>query len=110
MFDDNQAPLGNGGAVAALPDNLFILPARTAANTTLSVTASVSYGNTTAGNGGALLLDSATGTISNNVYLGNHVNLGNSVYGLDSIINGSSASPVVKWSLCSVVGQFRPGR
>lgn len=93
FFSENHAPGGDGGAIASLPDSVFSIPERTVANTRLSATGSQFLANSTAGNGGAIYLDDSTATINANVYLGNHATLGNSIYGIDSIINGDSTSP-----------------
>jgi len=95
QFIGNKAPLGNGGAIASLPDDVFSFAARTVANTTLVVTGSDFHDNSTGGKGGAVYLGKSTGTLNSNKYGGNHANLGKAIYGLDSIINGSSTSPLV---------------
>ena len=94
-FVGNEAA-GNGGAIASLPGALLTIATRTVANTTVSATSSNFKDNSAAGNGGAIYLGASTATISNNAYEKNHAALGNSLYGVHSIINGSSTSPVIQ--------------
>jgi len=94
-FVGNEAA-GNGGAIASLPGSVLTIPTRTVANTTVSATSSDFKDNAAAGNGGAIYLGASTATISNNAYEKNHAALGNSLYGVHSIINGSSTSPVIQ--------------
>ena len=91
----NSAPLGNGGGIGSLPDTLFNIPARTVANTRLSVTGSNLHNNSAGLNGGGIYLNESTATISGNSLGGNHASIGLALYGLNSIINGSSVSPVI---------------
>lgn len=95
-FAGNQAPNGNGGAIASLPEFAFSIPERTVGSTMLSVTTSAFLGNSAGGDGGALYLNDSTATINRNAYNSNTAVLGNSIYGLDSIINGSSTSPYIQ--------------
>ena len=95
-FVGNQAPRGNGGAIASLPGAIFSIPARTVANTTLSVTSSTLEENAAGGNGGAIYLDASTATIKANEYEQNRAALGDSIYGVGSLINGSSISPFIR--------------
>jgi predicted outer membrane repeat protein len=95
-FVGNTAPAGNGGAIASLPGFVLSVPARTVANTTLSATRSTFEENSAGGNGGAIYLEASTATIRRNAYEDNQAGLGHSIYGVGSIINGSSASPVIK--------------
>ena len=94
-FIGNAAPGGNGGGIASLPETVFSIPARTVANTTLNVAGSALHDNSAGGNGGALYLNASTATLNGNVSGGNHASLGKAIYGLNSVINGSSASPVI---------------
>jgi polymorphic membrane protein len=96
QFTGNAAPLGNGGGVASLPDTLFNIPARTVANTRVSLTESDLHDNSAGSNGGAIYLNVSTATLSGNKAGGNHATLGKAIYGLDSIINGSSVSPFIR--------------
>jgi hypothetical protein len=95
-FVGNQAPRGNGGAIASLPGALFTIAARTVANTTLSATSSEFEEHSAGGNGGAIYLHASTATIRSNEYEGNRAALGNSIYGVGSIINVRTTSPVIK--------------
>jgi predicted outer membrane repeat protein len=95
-FIGNEAPAGNGGAIASLPGLVLSIPTRTVANTTLSATSSHFKGNSAGGNGGAIYLDASTATITSNAYKANRAFLGRSIYGVDSLINGSSTSPFIK--------------
>ncbi len=95
-FVGNQAPNGNGGATASLPDSVFTIPQRTVASTTLTATTSAFLGNSTGGNGGAFYLNGSTATIKTNAYVGNSAVLGKSIYGVNSIINGNSTSPFIQ--------------
>jgi predicted outer membrane repeat protein len=95
-FVGNKALAGNGGAVASLPGLVFSIPERTVANTTVSAISSSFKENSAEGDGGAIYLDASTATLDTNVYAGNHAALGKSIYGIGSIINGSSISPLIK--------------
>jgi len=66
------------------------------ANTTLFVTSSTLEENAAGGNGGAIYLDASTATIKANEYEENHAALGDSIYGVGSLINGSSISPFIR--------------
>jgi predicted outer membrane repeat protein len=95
-FVGNRALMGNGGAIASLPGSVLNIPERTVANTTLSAIASRFDENVAAGDGGAIYLDASTATFSANVYAENQAAEGNSIFGIGSIINGSSSSPFIK--------------
>jgi predicted outer membrane repeat protein len=95
-FVGNKAVTGNGGAIASLPGLIFTIPERTVANTTLSAISSYFKDNSAEGYGGAIYLDASTAILRANVYAANHAALGKSIYGTDSVINGSSISPVSK--------------
>ena len=96
FFSGNQAPGGNGGAIASLPASAFTIPERSVADTILSATTSRFLGNSTGGNGGSIYLDESTATLNADVYSANHAAIGNSIYGIDSIINGSSTTPFIR--------------
>ena len=66
------------------------------ASTAVSVTGSTFTRNSAGGNGGAIYLDRSTATIGSNTYGGNRADLGPSLYGIDSIINGDPTSPVIQ--------------
>ena len=106
-FVGNQAPRGNGGAIASLPGAVLSIPTRTVANTTLSATSSSFEENSAMGYGGAIYLDASTATIKANEYEENHAALGESIYGVGSIINGRSTSPFIKDSQVSLTAGFR---
>jgi hypothetical protein len=72
------------------------VPERTVANTTLSAFSTNFKENAAGGDGGAVYLDASTATLNGNAYAGNRAALGKSIYGIDSIINGSSTSPYIK--------------
>jgi len=54
------------------------------------------HDNSAGSNGGAIYLNVSTATLSGNKAGGNHATLGKAIYGLDSIINGSSVSPFIR--------------
>ncbi|MCU1384652.1 MAG: exported protein of unknown function [Acidobacteria bacterium] len=95
-FVGNKAVTGNGGAIASLPGLMFSIPDRTVANTTLSVISSYFKDDSAEGDGGAIYLDASSATLKANAYAGNHAAVGKSICGIDSVINGSSTSPVIK--------------
>jgi hypothetical protein len=95
-FVGNKALTGNGGAIASLPGSVLSIPERTVANTTLFAISSDFKGNVAEGDGGAIYLDASTATFNTNAYARNQAALGKSIYGLGSVINGSSTSPVIK--------------
>jgi len=95
-FVGNKALTGNGGAIASLPGSVLSLPERTLENTTLSAFSTDFKKNSAGGNGGGVYLGTATATLKGNAYAGNQAALGNAIYGIDSIINGSSTSPYIK--------------
>jgi hypothetical protein len=95
-FVGNRAVIGNGGAIASLPGSVLSIPERTVANTTLSATASRFAKNFAAGDGGAIYLDASTATLRADVYAENQASQGKSIFGIGSIINGSSSSPFIK--------------
>jgi predicted outer membrane repeat protein len=87
---------GNGGAIASLPGSVLSIPERTVANTAVAVMSSTFEENSAEGYGGAIYLDASTATLNANGYEGNTAALGKSIYGVASIINGSSSSPYMK--------------
>jgi hypothetical protein len=95
-FIGNTALTGNGGAIASLPGSILSIPERTVANTTLSAISSDFKANSAGRDGGAIYLDASTATFKTNAYAGNQAALGKSIYGIGSVINGSSTSPVIK--------------
>lgn len=94
-FIGNSAQ-GNGGAVASLPGSILKIQERTVASTTVSVTSSNFATNSAAGSGGAIYLERSTATIGPNTFGGNTARQGPSLYGLESVINGDSTSPVIQ--------------
>jgi predicted outer membrane repeat protein len=95
-FAGNKAMTGNGGAIASLPGSVLSIPERTVANTAVAVMSSTFEENSAEGYGGAIYLDASTATLNANGYEGNTAALGKSIYGVASIINGSSSSPYMK--------------
>ncbi len=95
-FVGNKALTGDGGAIASLPGSVLSIPERTVANTSLSAVSSDFKENSAEGDGDAIYLDASTATVNSNDYAGNEAALGKSIYGIGSIINGSSNSPFIK--------------
>jgi predicted outer membrane repeat protein len=90
LFVDNQAPHGNGGAIASESDHL--VPGVPASATSLAVSGSIFTLNSSFGNGGAIYLDTSTASIVNNLFAINDGNQGDAIFGIASNVNGFPSS------------------
>ncbi len=93
-FRNNTSLTENGGAIASLPSTYFATPA--ASVTFLEVLRSNFTQNIAGLNGGGIYLNTSTAVLKGNTYRSNRAAIGNSIYAINSIINGDARTPYIK--------------
>jgi predicted outer membrane repeat protein len=98
IFRKNRSNTENGGAIASLPSTYpFPTPLPITVDSTVLVAERSTFASNQAGlNGGAIYLNLTTATLEKDRFIRNRASLGNSIYAINSIINGDSTSPFVK--------------
>jgi predicted outer membrane repeat protein len=96
-FKENQSATENGGGIASMPSSFpFPTPLPiTVADTVLNVSDSSFKCNFAGLFGGGIYLNLTTATLMNNCFKRNHALLGKAIFGINSIINGDTTSPVI---------------